>query len=119
MLKEFQNCNDLSIKLSVHDFGTGYSCLSYIKKFPVEFIKIDKSFISDIHNNNDSKALVKAIIAMAKALELEVVAEGVETIEQHEILKGLGCDFGQGFLYSKPLPVKDFMKMLEKNSPLI
>jgi diguanylate cyclase (GGDEF)-like protein len=113
IFNEFKNFCDIDIKLSIDDFGTGYSSLSYIKKFPIHFLKIDKSFINDIEDNKDSKALVKAIIAMANALEMKVVGEGVETVGQLKILEDLGCDFIQGYFYSKPLTAEEFVKFLE------
>ena len=112
IFNEFNNFCDLNIKLAIDDFGTGYSSLSYIKKFPIHFLKIDRSFINDIEDNKDSKALVKAIIAMADALEMKVVAEGVETVGQLNILEDLGCDFIQGYFYSKPITAEEFVKFL-------
>ena len=112
LFNEFKHFCDFNIKLAVDDFGTGYSSLAYIKKFPIDFLKIDRSFINDIEDNKDSKALVKAIIAMSDALEMNVVAEGVETIGQLQILEELGCNFIQGYFYSKPLNAIEFAKYL-------
>ncbi len=94
--------NKLGISIAIDDFGKGYSSLSYLKKLPVQTLKIDKLFIKDINSNSDSKAIVKAIIAMGKALNKVIVAEGVETHEQLMILKDLGCDHAQGFYITKP-----------------
>ncbi|MBL4584024.1 MAG: EAL domain-containing protein [Pseudomonadales bacterium] len=93
----------LGIKVSIDDFGTGYSSLSYLKKFPIDVIKIDQAFVSDVTTNSEDAAIVSAIIAMAESLGLETVAEGVETIEQMEFLRAKHCKIGQGYLFSKPL----------------
>ncbi|MDS1005272.1 EAL domain-containing protein [Clostridium sporogenes] len=96
------------IKISLDDFGTGYSSLSYVTKLPIDNIKIDKSILTNVHRDNKSFQIVKSIILMSKSLDINVVAEGVETIDQLEILKELDCDFIQGFYISKPLPIKTF-----------
>lgn len=98
--------------LAVDDFGTGYSSLSYLQEFPVHAVKIDQSFIRDLHKSRDNAAIVAAILAMARELRLKVVAEGVETEEQLEYLRSHGCDQIQGFLYSKPLPAREFEALL-------
>ncbi len=94
----------LGVALSVDDFGTGYSSLSYLQRFPLDVLKIDKSFIDDLGIDNQAGYLVKAIIDLAHALKLEVIAEGVETEMQLEVLQKMNCDFVQGFLFSKPMP---------------
>ncbi|AUN02010.1 bifunctional diguanylate cyclase/phosphodiesterase [Clostridium botulinum] len=96
------------IKISLDDFGTGYSSLSYVTKLPIDNIKIDKSIIKNIHKDNKSLQIVKSIILMSKSLDINIIAEGVETIEQLEILQELDCDFIQGFYISEPLPIKTF-----------
>nr|WP_242845166.1 EAL domain-containing protein [Clostridium botulinum] len=96
------------IKISLDDFGTGYSSLSYVTKLPIDNIKIDKSIIKNIHKDNKSLQIVKSIILMSKSLDINIIAEGVETIEQLEILQELNCDFIQGFYISEPLPIKTF-----------
>jgi len=93
----------MGIRLAVDDFGTGYSSLAYLKKLAVDKLKIDKSFVSDIPHDTSDLQIVSAIVVMARNLKLRLVAEGVETLEQEEILKGLGCDFVQGFLYAQPV----------------
>ena len=99
----------LGINLSMDDFGTGYSSLSYLREYPFNVLKIDRSFIDGIVLNNEDCNLVKAIIAMSHSLGLTVVAEGVETKEQLTLLNELGCDFMQGFYFSKPIPAKQFL----------
>ena len=100
----------LGVKLSIDDFGTGYSSLSYLKKLPVDKLKIDKSFIRDLPNDNDDKVLVLAIISMANSMNLEVVAEGVETEEQKIFLQQIKCNKMQGYFFSKPMSVYDIEK---------
>jgi diguanylate cyclase len=104
----------LGIKISLDDFGTGYSSLSYLKRLPIDILKIDKSFIDDVTENTDDAALVEAIIALAHNLKLKVIAEGVEREDQLQRLHELDCDEWQGFLFSKPLPAKDFNELLAK-----
>ncbi len=99
---------DADIKIAVDDFGTGYSSLSYLKEMDVDFLKIDRSFIHDLELSEDDRAIVEAITEMAKRLDIQVIAEGVETASQAEILKDIGCHSLQGFYYSKPLPVSEF-----------
>ncbi|MDF2520110.1 MAG: hypothetical protein K0R84_738, partial [Clostridia bacterium] len=105
----------MGIAISIDDFGTGYSSLNYLKTFPVNFLKIDKSFVADIQQDVNAYSIVKAIIEVAHALKLKVIAEGVESQEQLTLLNKLGCDEIQGYLISRPLTVDDIKKsfMLE------
>ena len=102
----------LSIRVAMDDFGTGYSSLAYLKKFPIHLLKIDRAFIKELDRNPEDQTIVKAIIAMAHTLNIEVIAEGVENAEQRDLLKTLGCGLAQGFYFSKPLPAQDFTKLL-------
>ena len=103
--------NDLSkfgVGIHIDDFGTGYSSLSYLAQLPVKTLKIDRSFISKLTESPTNGRVVQAIIALGKAMDLEVVAEGVETAKEYKIVRTLGCDLVQGFFIAKPMPAEEF-----------
>ncbi|QXM06800.1 EAL domain-containing protein [Crassaminicella indica] len=108
----FEKLNQLGVKLSIDDFGTGYSSLSQLSRLPISKLKIDKSFVNDLYIDNNNKSIVSAIIAMAKTLKMEVVAEGIETNEQLKFLKAAKCHMGQGCLFSPPVDKEAFEKFL-------
>ena len=107
-----QQLRALGVKLAIDDFGTGYSSLSYLKRFPVDYVKIDRTFISELDHSSEDTAIIRAIIAMVHGLELEVVAEGVETQAQMDFLKEQRCDEIQGYLISRPVPAAQFAQLL-------
>lgn len=113
ILELLQQLKTLGISLAVDDFGTGHSSIAYLKHFPVDKLKIDRSFIKDIDVDDADKMITETIIDMARNFDLKVVAEGVETEEQQNLLRELECDVAQGFLYSKPLPLAEFEALLE------
>ncbi len=115
-VKTLKQLRELGIWLALDDFGTGYSSLNYLKRFPVNMLKIDQSFVQDVISNSDSAAVTDAIIALAKSLRLKITAEGVETQEQLEYLQMQGCDEGQGFYFSRPVPADIIAAMLHKSS---
>lgn len=100
------------IQVAIDDFGTGYCSMAYLKKFDVDYLKIDQSFVRGTRSGNNCRAIAETIIVMAHKLGLKVIAEGIETQEQRDWLKQVGCDFGQGFLYSRPMPPEDFERLL-------
>jgi diguanylate cyclase (GGDEF)-like protein/PAS domain S-box-containing protein len=102
------------ITLSLDDFGTGYSSLNYLKRFPVDILKIDRSFVEDMHTNSDDAAITKAIVDMGHSLKMKIVAEGVEEEAQLDLLKEMGCDAIQGYFISRPVPEADFYKLFKK-----
>jgi diguanylate cyclase (GGDEF)-like protein/PAS domain S-box-containing protein len=109
----------LGIRISIDDFGTGYSSLAYVKRFPIDVLKIDRSFIGDITTNPADAAITTAIIEMAHSLKVRVVAEGVETVEQYEFLRNRGCDEVQGYYFARPLPAHEITKLLLDGGRLI
>jgi diguanylate cyclase (GGDEF)-like protein/PAS domain S-box-containing protein len=114
-LPTIQHLRDMGIAIAIDDFGTGYSSIGYLKKFKVDFIKIDRSYIKDLLENMEDSTIVQSIILLAKGFQLKIVAEGVETEEQWERLKLLNCHYIQGFLFSKPVPAEQFEGLLQKD----
>ncbi|SOD94137.1 EAL domain-containing protein [Caenispirillum bisanense] len=108
----------LGITLSIDDFGTGYSSLSYLKRFPIDELKIDRSFVKDIPDSADDMSITKAIISMARSLEMKLVAEGIETRDQAAFLRDNGCHTGQGYLFAKPLPPDGFLQLFTAQKQL-
>ncbi len=102
-----QQLKSREIQISIDDFGTGYSSLSYLQTFPVDTLKIDRAFIESMSDSPDGKGLVPAILNLARATHIETIAEGIETVEQQNILRHLGCNFGQGYLFSRPRPASE------------
>ena len=112
-----QEFHEAGIQVSLDDFGTGYSSLSYLNKFDIDYLKIDQSFVRNLAPGSSNMALCEAIIVMAHKLGMKVIAEGVETIQQRDLLVMAGCDYGQGFLYSQPVPAEKFEALLNQQKP--
>jgi EAL domain-containing protein (putative c-di-GMP-specific phosphodiesterase class I) len=114
-----QKIRSLGTRVSIDDFGTGYSSLGYLKQLPIDALKVDRSFISGLQSDGADHAIVSAVIAIARELNLKVTAEGVETVEQLNTLRKLGCDDIQGYLFSRPLPAAEFSALLRENGMTI
>ena len=111
-----EECREDGMIISIDDFGTGYSSLSYLHHFPIDILKIDRSFINNMVEDKSALELVKSITSLAHNLNMKVIAEGIETEEQFKILKGLNCDKAQGYWLAKPMPLKDLHSYLSKNA---
>ena len=111
-VQTLEQLHEMGVRLAIDDFGTGYSSLSYLKRFPIHTLKIDRSFVQDLSHDPDDAAIVTAIIAMARGLDLSVTAEGVETEEQAAFLRSLSCRLAQGFHFGRPMPAAEFVQRL-------
>ena len=105
-IADLRKLHERGIQLAIDDFGTGYSSLSYLKRFPVDKVKIDRSFVTDLEHDADDRMIVKAIVTLGQALGLATIAEGVETRGQAEVLHRFGCDQGQGYLFGRAAPLR-------------
>ncbi len=114
VLATLERLREMGVGLSIDDFGTGYSSLSYLKKYPFRQLKIDQSFVRGVPDNRDDAAIVEAVVRLGQSLNISVIAEGVETVEQQNFLKSLGCDAAQGFFYGRPMPAQDFVIWVER-----
>jgi EAL domain-containing protein (putative c-di-GMP-specific phosphodiesterase class I) len=110
---------ELGVQLSIDDFGTGYSSLSYLQRFPIDTLKIDRSFVNQMTDNEENIAIVRTIVALAQNLGMDVVAEGVETDDQLNLLRKLDCENGPGYLFSTPLDVKDVDQFIVGSQPKV
>jgi diguanylate cyclase (GGDEF)-like protein len=111
--RSLQQLKDIGVRISIDDFGTGHSCLNYLRRFPIDVLKIDKSFVHDVDHTDDSAIIIDAIISLARSLQLDTVAEGVETREQLNFLVDRGCQVAQGFLFGQPMQARDVLPFLE------
>jgi EAL domain-containing protein (putative c-di-GMP-specific phosphodiesterase class I) len=105
----------LQVRLAIDDFGTGYSSLSYLHRFPNDTLKVDKSFVTRMQEGDDNAAIVRTIVSLAHILNMDTIAEGIETPAQLEKLRSLGCEYGQGYLFAKPLPSEEAETLLASN----
>jgi EAL domain-containing protein (putative c-di-GMP-specific phosphodiesterase class I) len=108
---DLRQLHELGVSVSIDDFGTGYSSLTYVKNFPVDRLKIDQCFIRDLASDPSDAAIVRAIVSLGHSLELEIVAEGVETADQLARLRAEDCDEVQGFYFGRPLPASEFLSL--------
>lgn len=107
-----QILHEMGVRISIDDFGTGYSSLLYLKRLPASELKIDRGFVRDLTHDTEDAAIIEAIVALGRTLDLNIVAEGVETLEQQEFLTRLGCTALQGYLLGRPMPVEEFNETL-------
>jgi len=116
VIETLNACRKLGCSIALDDFGTGFSSMSYLSKFPIDTLKIDRSFVKALHTDHASRNIVNAIVALGWGLDTPTVAEGIETAEDAEALLALGCAYGQGFYFSRPVPERDAVLLLRKNS---
>ncbi len=112
LIETMMKLKELGLGLAIDDFGTGYSSLSYLMQFPIDTLKIDKAFVTNMANSDNDAALVRMIMSLAKELKLDVVAEGVETESEHKALAALGCEYIQGYYFYKPMPLDSYKALL-------
>jgi len=115
-IETLNRIKDTGVAISIDDFGTGYSSLSYLHRFPINYLKIDRSFVAAMGDGNENREIVRTIIALARSLKLEIIAEGIETTEHFRKLRRLGCQFGQGYLFSRPVPISEIERMLHERT---
>ncbi|MDP2246624.1 MAG: EAL domain-containing protein, partial [Nitrosomonadales bacterium] len=118
VIDHIRTLREAGFLISLDDFGTGYSSLTYLKKFDIDFLKIDQSFVRNLNRDSEDMALCEAIIVMAHKLGIKVVAEGIETEEQRTLLLIAGCDYGQGYLFSRPVSAIEFEKHFRNHNTL-
>lgn len=116
VIQMMKQIRELGIQLSIDDFGTGYSSLSYLHRFPINTLKVDRSFVNSMEDGSENGEIVRTVIALAKTLRLSVIAEGIETIHQLHQLRILGCEYGQGYLFSRPVPVDEAERLIDDAS---
>ena len=107
VINQLNTLRNAGLEVAIDDFGTGYSSLSYLKKFDIDYLKIDRSFVTGLTPESEDMAICEAIIVMAHKLGIKVIAEGIETPQQRDLLINAGCDYAQGFLFSRPVPAKE------------
>jgi EAL domain-containing protein (putative c-di-GMP-specific phosphodiesterase class I) len=118
-LETLNEIKSLGVSLAIDDFGTGFSSLNYLRRFPINRLKIDQSFVRDIENTPANESITKAIVALAESLSLDIVAEGIEKISEKTLLENLGCPEGQGYLFSKPLSAEGICDWMEQNNSTV
>ena len=115
-VSQMNKLRELGVKLAMDDFGTGYSSLSYLQIRPITLLKLDRSFITNIEHDNSAYEIVSAVIRIAKSKKIETIAEGIENTVQESILRMAGCDYGQGYLYGKPMPAQKLEEFFDLNA---
>lgn len=115
-IKKLNELKQLGIRLAIDDFGTGFSSFSYLQRFPIDILKIDKSFVERINQGREGAAVARAIITISDTLQLRTIAEGIEKSEQKNTLLNIGCEFGQGYHFAKPLSEAEMRELLLKKS---
>jgi EAL domain-containing protein (putative c-di-GMP-specific phosphodiesterase class I) len=103
------------VRVAIDDFGTGYSSLAYLQRFPLDMLKIDRSFVNEIGKDPKGTAIIGAVCALGQNLEMQVLAEGIETADQLEQLRALGCELGQGYYFSRPMPRREAEEMISRH----